>query len=270
MTHARPQFETETPQPPLVVFGAGPAFGLPEGSPYVTKTLVQLQMAGVPYRREAGRPDASPKGQIPYIQDEGEVIADSTFIRGHVEARYGVDLDAGLSPAERAQAWALERMIENQLAWTAAWFRFMDADNFERGPARWFDGAPEAMRAELKRQLLDQVAINLRAVGIGRHAPEEIVELGARSLWALSVTLGDKPFLMGQRPTSVDAIAFATLAQFLTPFFDHPLRRRAEGFENLVAYVDRMMAWYFPDHPWAAASSPHEAAAPCAGAHEAA
>ena len=250
----------QTCDTPIIVFGAGPAFGLPEGSPYVTKTLVQLQMAGLPYRRDFARPDDSPKGQIPFIHDAGDVVADSTFIRGHIEARYGVDLDAGLSPAQRAQAWAIERMVENQLGWTAAWFRFMDEANFQKGPAHWFDQAPEAMRAELERQLLDQVAINLRAVGVGRHAPEEIVELGARSLWSLSVTLGDKPFLMGARPTSVDAVAFAVLAQFLTPFFDHPLRRRAEGFCNLVAYVDRMMARYFPDFPWIAAEPPREAA----------
>jgi glutathione S-transferase len=240
----------------ITVFGAGPAFGLPEGSPYVTKTLVQLQMAGLAYRRDMARPDDGPKGQIPFIQDGDDIVADSTFIRGHIEARYGVDLDAGLSPAQRAQAWAIERMVENQLGWTAAWFRFMDEENFERGPAHWFDHAPEAIRAQLKQQLLDQVAINLRAVGVGRHAPEEIVELGARSLWSLSVTLGDKPFLMGDRPTSVDAIVFAVLAQVLTPVFDHPLRRRAEGFCNLVAYVNRMMARYFPDFAWTTADAP--------------
>jgi glutathione S-transferase len=244
----------------IVVFGAGPAFGLPEASPYVTKTLVQLQMAGLPHRRDFARPDDSPKGQIPFIQDADDIVADSTFIRGHIEARYGVDLDAGLSPAQRAQAWAIERMVENQLGWTAAWFRFMDQENFERGPAHWFDHAPEAIRAELRRRLLDQVAASLRAVGVGRHAPEEIVELGARSLWSLSVALGDKPFLMAKWPTSVDAIVFAVLAQLLTPVFDHPLRRRAEGFGNLTAYVARMMARYFPDHPWAAAEPPCEAA----------
>lgn len=70
------------------------------------------------------------------------------------------------------------------------------------------------------------------------------------------MTLGDKPFLMGERPASVDAIAFAVLAQLLTPVFDRPLRRRAEGFGDLTAYVAR----YFPDHLWATAEPPCEAA----------
>lgn len=238
------------PQDPILLFGVGPGFGLPETSPYVMKTMVQFAMAGIPYRFAIGAREDSPKGQVPFIEDGGERIADSTFIRGHIEARYGVDLDAGLTPVERAQAWAFERMIENQLGWTIAWFRFMDPVNFEKGPAHWFDQAPEAMRDQLRAGLKEAVAINLKAVGVGRHTPEEIVLLGTRSLWALSVQLGDKPFLMGDRPTSVDAIAFGVLLTALTPFFDSPLRRKAEGFPNLVAYVERMMGRYFPDFVW--------------------
>lgn len=245
---------------PITLFGGGPAFGLPEVSPYVTKTLVQLKLAGVAYVFEGAIPDDSPKGQIPFIEDGERRIADSTFIRGHVEAAYGVDLDEGLTPAERATAWAIERMVENQLGWTAAWFRFFDEENFEKGPAHWFDWAPEEMREGLKADLLAQVGINLKAVGIGRHTPDEIVQLATRSLWSLSTLLSDKPFMMGEAPSSVDGIVFGVLAQILTPHFDSPIRRRAEGFANLVAYVDRMMAHFFPDHRWTAAVSPRMAA----------
>lgn len=66
----------------------------------------------------------------------------------------------------------------------------------------------------------------------------------ARSLSALSMLLGWKPYLMGERPSGVDATAFAALAGLLTPFFDSPLRQHALEFSNLVAYVDRMMARY--------------------------
>lgn len=62
--------------------------------------------------------------------------------------------------------------------------------------------------------------------------------------------LGWKPYLMGDRPSGIDAIAFASLAGLMTPFFDSPLRDRAMEFSNLVAYVDRMMARYYPEHQW--------------------
>src|SRR6202000_3368828 len=80
----------------IILSGGGPNFGLPEISPYVTKTEVQLKMAGLAYRKERATPTDSPKGQVPFIDDDGERIADSTFIRAHIERKYGVDLDAGL------------------------------------------------------------------------------------------------------------------------------------------------------------------------------
>src|SRR5260370_8057935 len=95
----------------ITLYGFGPGFGLPEISPFVTKTEVQLKMAGLAYRKERAKPPASPKGQLPYIVDEAERIADSTFIRAHIEGKYGFDFDAPLNLQPRAQAWPFERMI---------------------------------------------------------------------------------------------------------------------------------------------------------------
>jgi glutathione S-transferase len=239
-----------TPTHPITLFGLGPQFGLPEGSPYVTKAEVQLEMAGLAYRKERATRDRSPKGQLPFIEDEGELVADSTFIRAHLERKYGFDLDAHLDARQRAEAWAVERMLENQLGWASTWARWLLPENFEKGPAHFFDNAPEPVRERLRAEVRERVAANVLAVGIGRHTPEEIVELGDRSLSALSVLLGDKPYVLGDQPSSVDAIAFALLAGLLTPFFDSPLRRRAEAYGNLTAYTGRMMARYYPEHPW--------------------
>lgn len=237
----------------ITLYACGEGFGLPEVSPYVTKSEVQLQMAGLAYVKIQGWREDSPKGQLPYIEDAGQKIADSTFIRGHIEARYGVDLDAGLTTVARAQAWAIERMCENHLAWTSGYFRFLLPENFEKGPAHWFDNAPETARPVLRAQLLEAVAANIRAVGVGRHSEHEILALAARSLMALDTLLGDKAFMMGDEPTSLDAFVFAVLAGMLTPFFDSPLRRRAERFPRLVGYTARMMARFYPDFAWAAA-----------------
>ncbi|MBR1217598.1 glutathione S-transferase family protein [Bradyrhizobium sp. U87765 SZCCT0131] len=234
----------------ITLYGIGPGFGLPEVSPYVTKTEVQLRLAGLPYIKQQGMRDSSPKGQLPYIADGDALVADSTFIRLHIEQAYGMDLDAALDARQRAEAWALERMIENHFNWASGFARWMLAENFEKGPARFFDNAPEAVRDSLRRDVQAQVAETMRIAGLARHTPEEIVMLGVRSLSALSVMLGDTPYLFGDRPCGVDATAFAALAGLLTPFFDSPLRQQALQFPNLLRYVDRMMVQFYPEHRW--------------------
>ncbi|MGA7971347.1 MAG: glutathione S-transferase family protein [Pseudolabrys sp.] len=242
-----------TTAPTITLFVFGPAFGLPEASPFCTKTEVQLKMAGLSYRKEGATPQDSPKGQLPYIDDSGERIADSHFIRAHIERKYGVDLDEGLDAAERAQAWAVERMLENHFNSATGYARWIIRENFEIGPAHFFDNVPEPMRAQRREDVRNSVANRLFEVGIARHTPDEIVELGDRSLMTLSALLADKPYLMGERPSGIDATMFGALAGILTPFFESALRRRAESYPNLVAYTDRLMRQYYPEHAWQAA-----------------
>jgi len=234
----------------ITLFGFGPGLGLPEVSPFCTKAEVQLKMSGLPFRKETGKPEASPKGQLPYIEDDGERTADSYFIRAHIERKYGVDLDKGLDAAGRAQAWAVERMLENHFNWASGYARWIIPANFEVGPAHFFDHAPEAIRAQLREDVRGRVANRLFEVGMMRHSADEIVDLGDRSLQALSALLDDKPYLIGDRPSGVDATMFGMLAGILTPFFDSALRRRAETYPNLVSYTARLMRQYYPDHAW--------------------
>lgn len=230
----------------IILYGAGQGFGLPDISPYVTKTEVQLQMAGLAYRKERAAPNISPKGQLPFINDDGDLIGDSTFIRAHIERKYDIDLDEGLSPRQRAEAWAIERMLENHFGWTISYTRWIMPENFTKGPAHFFNASPNHIRDAAQ----ERVAGVLYGMGVTRHTHDEITALGDRSLLALSELLADQRHFMGDRPTSIDAAAFAMLAAVMTPYFDSPLRERAVEYANLVAYVDRMMLMHHPDHDW--------------------
>ena len=239
----------------ITLFGTRAQFGLPDASPFVTKTEIQLRMAGLDYEKVMADRTLAPKGQLPWIEDDGELIGDSTFIRAHLERKYGVDFDEALSPLERAQAWAIERMLENQFWWTVIHFRWLSQENFDKGPGTWFAHMPG-----VGDQVQGQVRANVLAVGVGRHAEDEIVTLGEKSLAALSMLLGDKPYLMGARPCGLDATALATLAGLLTPHFDSPLRRRAQRYANLLAYTDRLMGEVYPEFDWTRSAVVMEAA----------
>ena len=87
----------------ITLYTFGPAFGLPDPSPFVTKAEVLLKMAGLPYRMDTKGFRKAPKGKLPYIRDGEDIIADSTFIRLHLEKRYNIDFDEGAF-AEGARA----------------------------------------------------------------------------------------------------------------------------------------------------------------------
>ncbi|MDP2215396.1 glutathione S-transferase family protein [Phenylobacterium sp.] len=232
----------------ITLYGFGPAFGLPDPSPYVMKTETQLKMAGLGYLKVDGDLEKAPKGKLPYLDDGGLMVADSTFIRQHIEEAYGIDFDEGLSPEQRAVAWAAERMIEDHLGWALGYCRWLIPENFAIGPAHFFDDIPEPGREQVRQEVLGEVRHAMTAQGVARHSLAEITALADRSLRALSVLLGDKPYLMGERPAGVDATALSFLAGLYCPVFASPVRDAALAYPNLVAYAERLMRLFFPQH----------------------
>ncbi|MBN9116148.1 MAG: glutathione S-transferase N-terminal domain-containing protein, partial [Pandoraea sp.] len=95
----------------LTLYTFGPSFGLPDASPFVVKAEMLLKLAGLPYRTDRSGFRHAPKGKLPYIDDEGEIVADSTLIRLHIERKYGFDFDAGLTPERRGAAWMFEKAL---------------------------------------------------------------------------------------------------------------------------------------------------------------
>jgi glutathione S-transferase len=226
----------------ITLYTFGPAFGLPDPSPFVTKAAALLKLAGLAYATNTGGFGKAPKGKLPYIDDGGTIVADSTFIRTHIEARYGVDFDKGLSPHERGVAWAVEKMLEDHLYWGVVHSRWMDDRNFNVGPITFFQKVPALVRPLVIAMIRRQVRRTLHGQGIGRHSPAEIASLMNRAIDALAAILGDKPYLMGNEPCGADATAYAFTLGVLCPAFESPMRGRAASHANLVAYAERMRA----------------------------
>ena len=231
----------------ITLYAFGSNFGLPDPSPFVMKTEIHLKMAKLGYRREETGPQGAPKGKLPYIDDDGVIVADSVFIRDYLEWTYAVDFDAGLTEDQKAQAWTVERMVEDHLYWIMVHARWADEDNFAKGPAHFFDKAPEAMREGICEQGRQNVISILYGQGIGRHSVEEIAGIADRSFAALARIIGKKPFLTGDRPCGADASVFGLVAAALTPLFDTPVRASAARHGVLVDYRDRMIERFYPE-----------------------
>ena len=233
----------------ITLFGFGTAMGLPEISPFVTKAHILLQMAGLPYVTDTkiGGFLKAPKGKAPYIRDGEAVVSNSTFIRFHIEKTYGFDFDRGLSAAEKATAWALERMCEEHLYWLIIDVRWLDDANFRAGPAEMFKSFPAPVRPLIGGYARRTMRRTLHLQGLGRHDSASKLELAKRDFFAISDFLGDKPFLYGDEPRGADASVAAFVIAALAKATVAPLRDAAESRPNLVAYAERMTKRFFPE-----------------------
>lgn len=231
----------------LILQVFGPAFGLPDPSPFAMKADMLMKLSGLEYATRADDVTKAPKKKFPVLIDSGEFIPDSTFIRLHLEKKYGIDFDQGLDARERGIAFAVEKMLEDNLYWAILHERWVVDENFDRGPRSYFDSIPQPLRAIAVPMIRRQVKRNLWGHGMGRHSRAEICRLGGMAIDALAGVLGGNRYLMGERPCGADATAFAFAASTLCPMFDSELLDRAKSHANLTAYSDRMMREFYPD-----------------------
>jgi glutathione S-transferase len=224
-----------------------PAFDLPNASPFCMKVETLLRMSGLPFECDnRGLLTRAPKGKLPFIEDEGEAIGDSGFILAHLKRKHGVDLDAGLDEAQRSVATAFERLFCEHLYWAAVYTRWIDPGGFEASKAAFFGRMRWPMRALVPPLARRGMKKQLWGHGMGRHSPAEIVSLGCEDIDAVAGFLGDKAFFFGDTPSSIDATAYAFLANLLWVPIDSALATHAREQASLAAYCQRMRARYYP------------------------
>lgn len=224
------------------------AFGLPNASPFCMKVETYLRMAGLAYECPRGASHMkAPKGKLPYIEDESGVVADSTFIIEYLKRKYGDSLDAHLTSVERATALAFQRLLEEDFYWAALYSRWIDDAGFALTRETFFARLWWPFRLVLPHLARRGLRAELHGHGMGRHSRDEIYAIGCRDLTAIADFLGEKPFMMGDRPTSLDAAAYAFLANVLWVPLESPLKAHAQKHPELEAYCQRMKERYYPE-----------------------
>jgi glutathione S-transferase len=87
----------------------------------------------------------------------------------------------------------------------------------------------------------------MRGHGISRLPVADIFELGRRDVAALSAALRGQAFMLGDRPSSVDASAYGVLINLLACPVSSPVKDYALTQSELVDYCRRMQLRYFPE-----------------------
>lgn len=228
--------------------GAPPQFNMPSASPFSIKAETLLKMARIEYEKGTDFLDKAPKGKIPFIYDEDKNLGDSTFIRMHLEEKYGADFNGDYTSAELAIGWALEKMMEEHLYFIILYFRWVIDKNFDIGPRFFFMQIPEESRETIIGQIRSDVKNRIFLQGLGRHTHDEMNKLAKLDIDSVSNILGDKLFILGDEPCGYDASIHACLWAAACPLFEIELGEYVRNNPKLLAYLKRMNELYYPEY----------------------
>jgi isoprene-epoxide---glutathione S-transferase len=235
----------------ITVYGYVPAWGLPDISPYVTKLVNYMTFTGLEFEHRtqdlATLDQDSPHGKLPYIVDsDGTKVGDSNTIIAYFKDKYGDPLDADLTPAERANALAWNRLLEEHLYWSGVIEpRWRHDEGWEVYIPYIVQGAevtPE-MREGLDA-FRGRILAEFNGQGMGRRSPEVVFDFFRADIDALSDYLGDNEYFLGNRLRSLDASVYSSLRHVT----DQPQQWLGTGYvatkPNLVDYMNRIRKEY--------------------------
>ena len=245
--------------PALRVFTFSADFGLPAGGPFDLKLLAWLNLAGIPYEQVfQDDPRKGPKGKNPWIELDGERIGDTEVIINRLGKQFGVDLDQDLTAEQRALGHAWRRTFEEHFHQVLEWELFLHPAGAAYMKAGLETKMPPVVGTLVFHMMRSHLRKQLHARGLARHSPEIIKAKGCADVDALAAFLGDRHYLVSDRPTSSDAAVFGLLAPMVYWPMQTPVAQHARSVPSIKAYVDRMKRQYFGDKEMAA---PHALAA---------
>jgi glutathione S-transferase len=235
--------------PPAIKLYEFPAgFDMPTFSPFGLKLEAYLRIAKIPYERVyEPNPAKGPKKKIPFIVDGDVKMGDSQLIVEHLVQTRGDSVDGHLSPEARAQGHAIRRMVEEGLYFVNVNQRWLDDEGWAVVGPVFLGFLPALVRVTVAPLIRSSVRKHLYGQGIARHSPEEIAAMGEADVRALSLLLGDKPFFLGDRPTSVDAGVYGITHGMHKIPLNEPVSGLIRELPNLAAYDQRMTRLLFPE-----------------------
>ena len=223
-------------------------WGIPNLSHFCCKLETYLRLTQIPYQIIESIPPKAPKGKLPFIEDDGKKIADSDLIIRYLIQKHGDQLEASLSPSQKAISIAMQRLLEDHLFWITMYTRWQYSDkNWQINKKAIFHSFPPLIRDVVASVYRFFVRRQIHRHGLGRHSSEEIFQLGRADLDALSDFLANKPYFMGDKPTNLDASAFGILINTLACPIESPVKEYALSKKNLVDFCQRIMSEYFPE-----------------------
>jgi glutathione S-transferase len=219
----------------ITLYSYPPLFGVADNNGYGLKVFAFMRLAGVPFAHEhIFDASAAPRGQLPYIVDDGETVGDSETIIAHLIGKYRLAIDRGLTARERNVNLMVTRLLDD-LYWVMSYSRWKDerywpafrAALLSEHPSLSDEGLAKARQFNFQRYHFQ---------GIGRYAPDAAYARGLADLAVLADLVPATGYVHGSDPTSIDAGIYGFIANIYFYDIDTPLKEFVSARQNLVRH----------------------------------
>jgi glutathione S-transferase len=216
-------------------------FGVADNNGYGLKVFAFMRLAGLPFVHEhIFDASAAPRGQLPYIVEDGATIGDSETIIAHLTSKHALTLDAALGARERDLDLLVTRLLDD-LYWVMSYSRWKDERFF---PA--FRDGFIAQHAQIDAAGLNKAreynAQRYFYQGIGRYTPEQAYARGIADLQVLAGLVPAQGYLHGEKPCSIDAGIYGFVANIYFFPIATPLKAFVAAQANLVRHCEAIHA----------------------------
>jgi glutathione S-transferase len=210
-------------------------FGVADNNGYGLKVFAFMRLNALTFSHEhIFDASAAPRGQLPYITDDGVAIGDSEIIIAHLTGKYRLTMDAALTQQQRDTSHLVTRMLDD-LYWVMSYSRWKDERYWPAFRAALMREHPNVTEAGLRKAQ----EFNFQRyyfAGIGRYAPDEAYARGLADLRVLADLIPANGYVHGPKPTSVDAGIYGFLANIYFCDIDTPLKQFVASQPNLVRH----------------------------------
>lgn len=216
-------------------------FGVADNNGYGLKVFAFLKLAGVPFIHEhIFDASGAPRGQLPYIVDDGEVIGDSETIIAHLTQKHDLGIDHGLTSSQLDTSHMINCMLDD-LYWVMSYSRWKDEQFWPAFRDALLDQHP-TLTAEGLRKAQEFNSMRYHYQGIGRFAPAAAYARGLADLQVLANLIPANAYVHGPQPTSVDASIYGFIANIYYYPIETPLKQFVTSHDNLVRHCTAIHA----------------------------